>query len=121
MAARGHVNTRTRGKRVDAATFAARILPPPRVRSAGSAAPLGDFALLLVRPGPDARKAARRAGRGVALSARAAGAPRPGRRARHLPGDGSPVVALLPLPPGDDPGGDAGMAGGSSGCSRQIR
>src|SRR5205823_1369421 len=59
MAARGHVNTRTRGRRVDAATSAARIVPPPRVRSAGSPASLGDFALLLVRPRPDARTAAR--------------------------------------------------------------
>src|SRR5207245_4604877 len=99
---------------VDAATSAARILPPPRVRGAGSASSLGDFALLLVRPGPSPRKAARRAGRGLALSARAAGAPRPGRRARHRAGDGSRVVALVPLPAGDDPAGGAGMAGGSS-------
>src|SRR5438067_10625750 len=114
MAARGHVNTRTRGRRVDAATSAARIVPPPRVRSAGSPASLGDFALLLVRPRPDARTAARPAGRGPALSARVGGAPRPGRRARHRAGDGSRVVALVPHSAGDDPAGDAGMAGGSS-------
>src|SRR5256712_2814052 len=120
-AGRGHVNTRTRGQPGDAATSAARILPPPRVRSAGSAASLGDFARVLVRPGAYARKAPRRAGRGLALPARAAGRPRRGRGRRHRAGDGPGIVALLRIPAGDHPGGDEGMAGGSSGCPGQIR
>src|SRR2546421_3519802 len=64
------------GVQTCALPISARILPPPRVRSAGSAASLGDFARVLVRPGAYARKAPRRAGRGLALPARAAGRPR---------------------------------------------